>query len=285
VSGDLWPCDRLLGVQAVPTIAVPARTARRRPKRLRVYQSTPGRSLSEGLHSPFAPAQYFKARRHCATPTPEEAIERFVGIVDAEVGLCMAEILDKQLQRVTSSQVFCFGVADRLPRFTADLVPHSRPALEQGNRIAMSTSDNSGFRKWLTQVAAPGVRHSNYSVGVNILARTRKNHANNADPIKTEANTDNAIAAIFGMSKDHSRRIIRPAIAPMTIQADPTKMRMAENLIKKTTPFGSATGMISSANNNAFGLRSVVIKTSRNETAESLPRNVSRQSFAAIVRR
>jgi hypothetical protein len=118
VSGDLWPCDRLLGVQAVPTIAVPARTARRRPKRLRVYQSTPGRSLSEGLHSTFAPAQYFKARRHCPTPTPEEAIERFVGIVDVEVGLCMAEILDKQLQRVTSLQVFCFGVADRLPRFT-----------------------------------------------------------------------------------------------------------------------------------------------------------------------
>jgi hypothetical protein len=117
VSGDLWPCDRLLGVQAVPTIAVPARTARRRPKRLRVYQSTPGRSLSEGLHSPFAPAQYFKARRHCATPTPEKAIERFVGIVDVEVGLCMAEILDRQLQRVTSLQVFCFGVADGLPRF------------------------------------------------------------------------------------------------------------------------------------------------------------------------
>jgi hypothetical protein len=26
--------------------------------------------------------------------------------------------VDKQLQRVTSLQVFCFGVADRLPRFT-----------------------------------------------------------------------------------------------------------------------------------------------------------------------
>jgi hypothetical protein len=78
-----------------------------------VYQSTPGRSLSEGLHSNFAPAQYFKARSDCPTPTPEEAIERFAGIVDVDVDYAWPKYSTwtSQLQRVALLQVFFFGVA------------------------------------------------------------------------------------------------------------------------------------------------------------------------------